>query len=91
MVKYLEIPNKDGIKHYYEIKFNEYRKSTRIFLEDVCIIEVYKFHDHNYILKVFSYKSKYIGYADNIQSKKKVVDQIELFLKGHVYPYFENR
>lgn len=91
MVKYLEIPNKDGIKHYYDIKFNEYRKSKRIFLEDVCIIEVYKFHDHNYSLKVFSYKSKYIGYADNIQSKKKVVDQIELFLKGHVYPYFENR
>ena len=90
MVKYLTIPSKDGIKHYYEIKFNEFCKNRRIFLEDVCIIETYKFHDHDYSLKVFSYKSRYIGCVDKINSKKKLIEQIELFLKHHIYPYFES-
>ena len=89
MVKYLTIPNKDGIKHYYDIKFNEYHKSRRIFLEDVCIIEAYKFHDHDYTIRVFSYKSRYIGHVDKIKSKKELINQVELFLKYHVYPYFE--
>ena len=91
MAKYHTIPNKDGIRHYYEIKFNEYHKSTRIYLEDVCIIEAYKFHDHNYSIKAFSYKDKHIFYADSINSKKKLNEQIELFLKSHVQPYFEAR
>ncbi len=91
MTKYLTIPNKDGTKHYYEVKFNEYRKSTRIYLEDVCIIEAYKFHDHNYSVKGFSYKDKCIFYADQINSKKKLIEQIEVFLKGHVYPYCKGR
>ena len=90
MVKYLTIPSKEGIKHYYDIKFNEYRKRTRIYLEDVCIIEAYKFHDHNYMIKAFSYKDKYIFYADHINSKKKLIEQIELFLKNSIYPYFKN-
>ena len=91
MVKYLTIPSKEGIKHYYDIKFNEYKKRTRIYLEDVCIIEAYKFHDHNYTIKAFSYKDKHIFCADQINSKKKLIEQIELFLKGHIYPYFEAR
>ena len=90
MVKYLTIPNKEGIKHYYDIKFNKYKKSTRIYLEDVLIIEAYKFHDHYYTIKAFSYKDKHIFCADQINSKKKLIEQIELFLKGHIYPYFKN-
>ena len=91
MPKYLTIPTEDGTEHYYDIRFNEYRKSKRIQIENVCIIEAYKFHDHCYSLKAFSYKDKRIFYAEQLNSKKKLVEQIELFLKGHVYPYFEAR
>lgn len=91
MAKYLTIPSEDGTKHYYEIKFNEYRKIKRIFIDNVCIIEVYKFHDHCYSMKAFSYKDKNIFCVDKVNTKKKIIEQIELFLKGHIYPYFEAR
>ena len=91
MAKYLTIPIEDGTKNYYEIKFNEYRKCKRIYIENVCIIEAYKFNDHNYSIKAFSYKDKNIFCADRLNSKKKLIEQIEVFLKGHVYPYFEAR
>ena len=91
MLKFLTIPTKDGTKHYYEIKFNEYSRYKKINIEDVCIIEAYKFNDHNYSIKAFSYKDKHIFYADRLNLKKKLIEQIEVFLKGHVYPYFEAR
>ena len=91
MPKFLTIPNKDGTKHYYNVTFNEYRKCTRIYIEDVCIIEAYKFTDHNYSIKAFSYKDKHIFCTDRLNLKKKLIEQIEVFLKGHVYPYFDAR
>ena len=90
MEKYLTIPTKDGIK-YYEIKFHRYYKHKRIYIEDVCIIEAYKLNDHNYSIKAFSYKDKHIFCADRLNLMKKLIEQIEVFLKGHVYPYFEDR
>ena len=89
MPNYLTIPTKDGTKHYYNVKFNEYRKHKRIYIEDVCIIKAYKFNDHNYSIKAFSYKDKHIFCVDRLNSKKKLIEQIEVFLKGHVYPYFD--
>ena len=66
-------------------------KYKRIYLEDVCIIEAYKFNDRNYSIKAFSYKDKNIFCRDQLNLKKKLIEQIEVLLKGHVYPYFEAR
>ena len=91
MVKYLTIPDKEGIKHYYDIKFNEYTKRNNIYLKDVCFIQAYKHNDHNYELRAFSYIYRHIVCVNSINSKKKLIDQIELFLKNYVYPDFEDR
>lgn len=91
MITWITIPNKEGIKHYYDIKFNEYTKRNTIFLEDVCFIQAYKHNDHNYELRAFSYRYKHITCVNSINSKKKLIEQIEIFLKGFVYPYLEAR
>ena len=61
------------------------------YLEDVCFIQAYKNNDHNYELRAFSYKQRHIVCVNSINSKKKLIDQIELFLKNYVYPYFKDR
>ena len=83
------IPNKDGTKKYFDFRFNQYISSRRIYVEDVCIIEIYKFNDHNYRLKYFFYKTKQIGFVDNIQSKKKTFEQIQFALEQNVYKFVQ--
>ena len=81
------IPDKNGHKRYYDLKFNEYIKHRRIDVEDICIIDVTKFNDHNYTLRCFFYKTKHIGYIDNIPSKKEVYKFIREYLESHIYRF----
>ena len=67
----LRIPDKNGVFHWFPFSFGEGRDSRRYEIEDVCIIDVYKLHDHRYDLKAFFYKKKYITYQENIRSKKR--------------------
>ena len=91
MQNYLIIPDQDGTKHYYQLSFTEDHRALRIYLENVCVIDIYKNHDHNYDFKYFFYKTKRIGYLDHVPSKKELHKQLELILKNHLYPYIDFR
>lgn len=79
------IPDKNGKEHYYDFRFNQYISSRHYYLEDVCVIDVYKFSDHNYRIKFFFYKNRQIGFIDNITSKKEALKQIEFAIEQNLY------
>ncbi len=83
------IPDKNGHKYYFDLKFNEYIKSRRIHVEDVCVINVHKFNDHNYQLRCFFYKTKHIGYIENIPSKKEVYKFINEYIESHILRFMQ--
>ena len=78
------IRNKDGWNHQFSLDFYASKKSIRYEVKDVCIIDVYKFHDHRYDLKAFFYERKYITYQENIRSKKELYSAIQKLLKENL-------
>ena len=85
MYMQISIPGKDGWNHSFALNFYEYRKSVRYEVKDVCIIDVYKAHDHRYDLKAFFYDKKYITYQENIRSKKELHGAIQKLLQENLY------
>lgn len=77
----LSIPDGKGSRWYFSIHFEKYRKAKRIEVPNVCIIDVYKLHDHRYDLKAFFYDRKYITYQENIRSKKELYSAIQNLLQ----------
>ncbi len=71
MKKYIEI-RIDGVCRLYSLNFSEKYPNERIEIDNVCIIYLHKFHDHNYLIKAFFYKTKYIFYAEHIKTKKEL-------------------
>lgn len=78
------IRNKDGWNHQFSLDFYASKKSIRYEVKDVCIIDVYKFHDHRYDLKAFFYETKYITYQENIRSKKELYSAIQNLLQQNL-------
>lgn len=81
----IKIPQENGWNKTFYLYFSEYKKSVRIEDENVCIIDVYKLHDHRYDLKAFFYKKKYITYQENIRSKKELYSAIQNLLQQNLY------
>ena len=81
----ISIPQENGWNKIFYLYFSEYSMSQRIEVENVCIIDVYKIHDHRYDLKAFFYKKKYITYQKSIRSKKELYRAIQNLLKQNLY------
>lgn len=81
----LRIPDKNGVFHWFPFSFGEGRDLRRYEIEDVCIIDVYKLHDHRYDLKAFFYKKKYITYQESIRSKKELYSAVQKLLQQNLY------
>ena len=81
----LRIPDENGVHHYHSLNFYESCMSHRYEVENVCIIDVYKIHDHRYDLKAFFYKKKRITYQENIRSKKELYSAIQNLLQQNLY------
>ena len=81
----INIPNEEGTFRTFTLGFNEYHNFKRIEVPNVCIIDVYKSHDHRYDLKAFFYKAKHITYQENIRSKKELYSAIQILLKENLY------
>ena len=81
----ITIPQENGWNKTFYLYFSEYRMSQRIEVENVCIIDVFKAHDHRYDLKAFFYKKKYITYQENIRSKKELYSAIQNLLQQNLY------
>ena len=73
----LIIPNNHGINYYFGLDFYNYPTSKRIEVEDVCVIDIYKAHDHRYDLKAFFYEK-------NIRSKKELHSTIQKLLQENL-------
>lgn len=80
----LMIPNKHGIDYRFGLNFYNSPTNERIEVEDVCIIDIYKAHDHRYDLKAFFYEKKLITYKENIRSKKELYSTIQKLLKKNL-------
>ena len=81
----LTIPDENGYNHHFSFNFGEYRTSHRYEVKDLCIIDVYKAHDHRYDLRAFFYKKKFITYQENIRSKKELYSAIQNLLQKNLY------
>ncbi len=79
------VPTKADCYHTFYLNFYESRKNNRYEVKDVCIIDVYKAHDHRYDLKAFFYEKKRITYQENIRSKKELYSAIQKLLKENLY------
>ena len=79
------IPDKNGVFHWFPFSFGEGRDSRRCEVEGVCIIDVFKLHDHRYDFKAFFYKKKYITFQNNIRSKKELYSAIQKLLQQNLY------
>ena len=79
------IPNKEGINQHYSLNFWGIPDRKRIEVSDVCIIDIYKLHDHRYDLKAFFYKKKRITHKENIRSKKELYSAIQKLLQENLY------
>ena len=81
----LTIPDENGRNLHFSFNFGEYYMSHRYEVKNVCIIDVYKAHDHRYDLKAFFYKKKHITYQENIRSKKELYSAIQKLLQENLY------
>ena len=82
----INIPDEEGRSYWtFSLGFSEYSKCKRIEVKNVCIIDVYKAHDHRYDLRAFFYKKKHIAYQENIRSKKELYSAIQILLKENLY------
>lgn len=79
------ITTKDGTNHWHNLNFYGTPASNKIEVKDVCIINIYKAHDHRYDLKAFFYDKKYIYYKENIRSKKELYSAIQKLLQENLY------
>ena len=84
MNNYIIIPTKDGKRSYFHLNFWGSPSRRHIEEENVCIIEIYKAHDHRYDLKAFFYDKKYIYYKENIRSKKELYSAIQKLLQENL-------
>lgn len=84
MYDYISITHKDGHIVNYHFSFNDNNRSFTVYVPDVVIIKVYKFHDHRYDLKCFFYDKKYIYYQESIRSKKELHNVVQKLLKENL-------
>ena len=78
----LKIPGADGSYYSFPIKFKS--NFERIYVEDVCVIWLSKYHSHRYDFRVFFYKTKNIYYRECLTTKKELLSAIEDLLKENL-------
>lgn len=84
MYDYITITHKDGRIVNYHFSFSDYNRSFTVYVPDVVLIRVYKFHDHRYDLRCFFYDKKYIYYRESIRSKKELHNIVKNLLKENL-------
>ena len=78
------IPDNNGQKWFFRLNFSNYSPHKKIKVNNVCIIQIYKFHDHRYDIKCFFYKKEYIYYQERIRSKKELYSAIQELLQENL-------
>ena len=79
----IHIPGAKGFTHCFDLSFRG-AKYKRMEVEDVCVIDVFKFHNHRYDIKCFFYSKRYIFYRECIVTKKELYNVIQKLLKENL-------
>lgn len=84
----IRIPDKNGVIKCFTFNFcNMPRMYSNIVywdvikVDEVCVIEVCKLHNHRYDLRAFFYRRQRIFYQENINTLKELYDVIQKLLK----------
>ena len=83
MYRDIQILDANGWHHCFTLRF-EFSNYKRIDVENVCVIDIYKYHNHRYDIKAFFYKTKYVFYRECISTKKELYDVIQNLLKENL-------
>lgn len=83
-MKNIYIKDKKGLTHVFYLKFYISNK-IKIKVDNVCVINIYKFHNHRYDLKCFFFDNDYIYYNECISTIKKLYDIIQSLLQENLY------
>ena len=78
----LKIPGADGSYYCFPIKFKS--NYERIYVENVCVIWLSKYHSHRYDFRAFFYKTKNICYRECLTTKKELISEIQNLLKENL-------
>lgn len=65
----------------YRLNPNPYQ---RIYVSNVCVLDVVKVHSHRYDLQAFFYRDIYIFSLTSFSTKKKLYDAIQKLLQEHL-------
>lgn len=80
----IQIPCEDGSSYWcFSLDFS-YKNYKTIYVKNVCIIDIIKYHNHRYDIKGFFYPTKYIYYRECIGSKKELYHLILNLLKENL-------
>ena len=83
MKKRFEIPTNNGTTRVINFDFSK-SKSYLYHIENVCVIKIYKYSNHSYNLKFFSYKTLNIYTKDNIFTQKKMYYILQNLLQNNL-------
>lgn len=75
-MKRIFIKDKNKKYHLFYLDFKD-SQSKRIEVENVCIIDIFKIHNHRYDFKSFFYNTKYIYCENNIRTLKELYNVIQ--------------
>ena len=76
-------PDGEGTEQYFRFNFTEFYPHLRIEVENVCIINVHKEHDHYYELRAFFYEKKHIAFYST-RSKKEMFGAVQYLVNQYL-------
>ena len=83
-MKSVTIINNNFIATTYYLNFS-FTNHLKIKVDEVCLIHIYKFHNHRYDLRLFDYFNENIYVRDNLRSLNVVRDTIYSLIR--ISPY----
>lgn len=83
-MKTIEIKDKENVTHIFYMSFfgGNYNE---IIVKDVCVIKLYKYHNHRYDISCFFYDTCDIYYRECISTLKKLYDVIQNLLQENLH------
>ena len=77
------IPETDGSYYCFNLRFGD-SGYKGIDVENICVIDLFKYHNHWYSLKAFFYGTKRIYSYDRIGTKRELYDVVQKILKENL-------
>ena len=77
------IPDKEGVGHIYDLKFRSSKQKFKV--EGVCVIYLFKYHNHRYDIRSYFYQNDYIYYRECIGTLKELYNVVQKLLQENLY------